>query len=285
MEFKKEICQEIKKEYSLYLNEDYDVSHIEALWDLGYLPIKVKIIPEGEFVPYGVPVLTIVNTEPEFFWLTNFLETMISNMLWMPMTAATTAYAYKKILTKACLETNPESIEMVAQELIQNKIIGFCNGFGEAGPRALGNRSILALANSKKLSKKLSMEKKGREWYRPLAPISLEKNTKYFTGLKNIHLLSKFMLLDFDVLPEKQKEIQGAIHADGTARFQTIFKRDDNPFMYDLLTYLDEHFGVKSLINTSYNGGGEPIVHTETDALNSAKKMSLDAVILNGKLQ
>lgn len=81
---KKQVCQEIKKEYSLYLGTDYDVSHIEALWDLGYLPIKVKALPEGTLVPMGVPVLTIVNTKPEFYWLTNFLETLISNLLWKP---------------------------------------------------------------------------------------------------------------------------------------------------------------------------------------------------------
>jgi len=180
------------------------------------------------------------------------------------------------------LAHTPETIKKVAEQLVQKKMVGVCNGFGEAGPRALGNRSILALANSKVLSKTLSMEKKGREWYRPLAPIALEKNTKYFTGLDTIHPLSKFMLLDFTVLPERQKELEGAIHVDGTARFQTIFTRDDNPFMFDLLTYLDDEYGVKALINTSFNAGGEPIVHTERDALNSAQKMGLDSVVLNG---
>lgn len=110
---KDKVCGEIKREYSLYLGDDYDVSHIEALWDLGYLPIKVKSLPEGSFVPYGVPVLTIHNTLPEFFWLTNFLETLISNMLWMPMTAATTAYHYKEILTDACLQTDAQAIDFV----------------------------------------------------------------------------------------------------------------------------------------------------------------------------
>ncbi len=178
-----------------------------------------------------------------------------------------------------------EDIVQVAQLLTQKKIIGICNGSGESGPRALGNRSILALANSKALSKKLSMEKKGREWYRPLAPIALEKNTKYFSGLEEIDSLSRFMLLDFSVLPNKQKEIEGALHADGTARFQTIFKRNDNSFVFDLLHYLDEEFGIKALINTSFNAGGEPMVHTEKDALQSAVKMNLDALVTNGKLQ
>ncbi|MCY1721816.1 hypothetical protein OU798_15790 [Prolixibacteraceae bacterium Z1-6] len=176
-----------------------------------------------------------------------------------------------------------ETIKQVAGELVQKKLIGVCNDRGEAGPRALGNRSIIALAGSKALSKKLSIEKKGREWYRPLAPIALEKNTRYFTGLNKIHPLSKYMLLDFTVLPERKKELNGAIHADGTARFQTIFDRAENPFLYDLLMCLHKEFGVKALINTSFNAGGEPIVHTETDALKSAKKMGLDGVVLNGK--
>ncbi|WP_303924093.1 carbamoyltransferase C-terminal domain-containing protein [Draconibacterium sediminis] len=176
-----------------------------------------------------------------------------------------------------------ETINEVAEQLAAKKLIGICNNFGEAGPRALGNRSILAFAGSKELSKKLSMEKKGREWYRPLAPVALEQNVKYFTGQAEVHALAKFMLLDFSVLPEKQQEIAGAIHADGTARFQSISKESDNPFLFALLQQLDEKHGIKALINTSFNAGGEPIVHTDEDALQSAKKMQLDGLVLNGK--
>ena len=176
-----------------------------------------------------------------------------------------------------------ETINEVAEKLAAKKLIGICNNFGEAGPRALGNRSILAFAGSKELSRKLSIEKKGREWYRPLAPVALEENVKYFTGQSTIHPLSKFMLLDFAILPEKQQEITGASHADGTARFQSISKESDNPFLFALLKRLDEKYDIKALINTSFNAGGEPIVHTEEDALQSAKKMQLDGVVLNGK--
>lgn len=176
-----------------------------------------------------------------------------------------------------------KDIEQTAQAIANKKIIGICNGFGEAGPRALGNRSLLALASSKQLAKTLSMEKKGREWYRPLAPIALEKNTKYFTGLDKINPLSKFMLLDFTILPDKQNEIAGAVHADGTARFQTLFDQSQNPFLFDLLQYLDQNYGIKALINTSFNAGGEPIVHTTEDALKTARKMKLGAVVVNGK--
>ena len=175
-----------------------------------------------------------------------------------------------------------ETINKVAEKLVQGNIIGVCNGYGEAGPRALGNRSILCLANSRNLTKKLSMEKKGREWYRPLAPVTLEKNTQYFTGLEKIHPLSKFMLLDFIVLPEKHTELEGAIHADGTARFQTIFNRAENPFIFDLLIHLDKNYSVRALINTSFNSCRKPIVHSEIDAMEEARKLRLDGLILNG---
>lgn len=95
---KDEVCGEIKRELSMYLNTDYDVSHFEKLHDLGYLPIKVKVIEEGNSVPIKIPVLTIYNTHPDFYWVTNYLETIISNMLWKPMTSATIAHQYRKLL-------------------------------------------------------------------------------------------------------------------------------------------------------------------------------------------
>ena len=110
---KDEVCGEMKSELSMYLNSDYDVSHFEALHDLGYLPIEVKVIPEGTLVPIKVPVLTIKNTHPDFYWITNYLETIISNLLWKPMTSATIAFQYKKVLTEWAEKTNPEAKEFV----------------------------------------------------------------------------------------------------------------------------------------------------------------------------
>lgn len=105
---KDEVCGEMKRELSLYLNTDYDVSHFEALHDLGYLPIHVKIIEEGTLVPIKVPVLTIYNTIPDFYWITNYLETIISNILWKPMTSATIAHQYRKVLTSWMEKTDKE---------------------------------------------------------------------------------------------------------------------------------------------------------------------------------
>jgi len=105
---KEEVCGEMKRELSMYLNTDYDVSHFEALHDLGYLPIRIKAIEEGILVPMKVPVLTIENTHPDFYWITNYLETIISNLLWKPMTSATMARAYRKLFTTWQEKTDAE---------------------------------------------------------------------------------------------------------------------------------------------------------------------------------
>jgi nicotinamide phosphoribosyltransferase len=105
---KEHVCAEMKRELSMYLNTDYDVSHFEALWDLQYLPITVKALPEGTLTPIKVPVLTIYNTHPDFYWVTNYLETILSNLLWKPMTSATIAHQYRKVLTKWQEKTDAE---------------------------------------------------------------------------------------------------------------------------------------------------------------------------------
>ncbi len=79
--------------------------HLEKLHHLGYLPIEIKALPEGSRVPMRVPCLTIVNTLPEFYWLTNFLETILSAMIWQSCTSATIAYEYRKLLNRCADET------------------------------------------------------------------------------------------------------------------------------------------------------------------------------------
>ena len=82
------------------------IKHIEALYDLGYLPIEIKALPEGSVCPIRVPMMTIKNTLPEFFWLTNYLETLISSVLWLPCTSATSARLYKKELKRHAKRTS-----------------------------------------------------------------------------------------------------------------------------------------------------------------------------------
>jgi carbamoyltransferase len=75
------------------------------------------------------------------------------------------------------------------------------------------------------------------------------------------------------------------VHVDRTSRIQTVFNREENPYIFDLLKELDEKYQIKALINTSFNMRGEPIVYAKEDAIRSAKNMKLDGVVINGKLQ
>ena len=96
---KDEVIAEIKECMKNYLGDE-DTSHWEELHDLGYLPLKICALPEGTLTPIRVPMFTIENTLPQFYWLTNFIETILSNEIWKPMTSATIALEYRKILDK-----------------------------------------------------------------------------------------------------------------------------------------------------------------------------------------
>jgi nicotinamide phosphoribosyltransferase len=103
------VCNEAKTYLNSYLNTNYDVSHFEALYDLGYLPIHVKALEEGTVIGPGVPLFTIINTHPDFFWVTNFLETLISTLIWKPVHSASVARGIRKILNKYADETGIDS--------------------------------------------------------------------------------------------------------------------------------------------------------------------------------
>jgi nicotinamide phosphoribosyltransferase len=114
-----EVVKMYKRRMDFALGKDsIRVDHISELHNLGYLPLKIKALPEGSRVPIGVPVLTVVNTKPEFFWLTNYIETILSSYLWKPITSATTAFEYKKLLTGYAKKTGVvlDSIQFQAHD-------------------------------------------------------------------------------------------------------------------------------------------------------------------------
>ena len=111
---KAEVVAEYKRLISSTLGDpNPETSHIEELHDLGYLPLSIKALPEGTIAPVRVPVLTIENTEPRFFWLTNFIESLASAELWQPATSATLAVEYKKLMDRFATDTNPEGKDFV----------------------------------------------------------------------------------------------------------------------------------------------------------------------------
>lgn len=112
--------------------------HIEELYDLGYLPLLIKALPEGSICPIRVPMMTVRNTHPDFFWLTNYLETLISCTLWLPCTSATSSRLYKKRLKEHAKKTGfPEDINL-----------GFlCHDFSMRGMAGLDAAVISGMAH------------------------------------------------------------------------------------------------------------------------------------------
>jgi nicotinamide phosphoribosyltransferase len=123
---KEQVIKEFSDVYFNYFGSKAETEHLEELHDLGYLPILIKALPEGTICPIGVPVLTIENTIGKFFWVTNFLETIMSTELWLSMTSATIAHEYKNILTywseKTC--DNNEHIPFQAHDFSMRGMSG-----------------------------------------------------------------------------------------------------------------------------------------------------------------
>lgn len=186
-------------------------------------------------------------------------------------------------LSDAHREYPQEVVEEVAKRLNQNQVLATCIGNGEVGPRALGNRSIIAKASSKELAQKVSEYHKKREWYRPIAPIMLKRNAEKVVNT-TMNPLSQYMLLDYEVKEAYRSMMAGVVHVDNTSRIQTIEKREQNPFLYDLLDIMEKKYGEIALINTSFNIQGEPIVNTFEQSLVSAKRLEIDGVIGKGRL-
>lgn len=113
--------------------------HLQALHDLGYLPLHIKALPEGTLCPLRVPMLTITNTHPAFSWLPNFLETILSNVLWHPTTSATIAYQYRKILEGYAKRTSdiPEFVKWQGHDFSMRGQTSFESSLVSAGAHML----------------------------------------------------------------------------------------------------------------------------------------------------
>ena len=167
-------------------------------------------------------------------------------------------------------------ISSIAKDITEGKIVGVVRGRAEHGPRALGNRSILCDPMIKNMKDVLNQKVKGREYYRPFAPIvRLEDVNKFFEWTKE----SRFMSFSPKVRPEYRSVIPAVTHVDGTARVQTV-TREQNEFIYDLLTELDKLRGVGVILNTSFNIAGKPILNTYKDALWVLDNKQMDLLVL-----
>ena len=162
-----------------------------------------------------------------------------------------------------------------AEFLAAGEIVGWFQGRMEFGPRALGNRSILADPRRIEIKDRVNRVK-GREKWRPLSPVVLaEKASEFFS----LTAPSPFMLIASKVLPEKQALIPAVTHVDGSARAQTV-TRSQNSRLYDLISAFSHHTGIPVLLNTSFNTADEPIVCTPVDAIKTFLMTDLDVLVL-----
>ena len=153
-------------------------------------------------------------------------------------------------------------VDALIKELETNKIVGVANGRAEFGPRALGNRSLLADPRGPEI-KDLVNRIKRRQQFRPFAPAILEEDVNdYFTLPKHVKITP---YMQFTAACVRGNEFPGILHCDGTSRVQTVSKKD-NPGFYQLLKTWKEKTGCPMLLNTSLNIKGEPIVNDKMDA-------------------
>lgn len=167
----------------------------------------------------------------------------------------------------------------IANKIHENNVVAVFNNKSEFGPRALGARSIIANPTIKNIVEILNTKIKLREPFRPFAPICLKE---YVSEYFNIKTESNFMLFICDTKDQMKNLIPGVVHNDGTARVQSV--DEENKVFYKILTEFHKISGVPILINTSFNIGGEAIVNSIDDAINSYFQMDIDFILINDEL-
>jgi carbamoyltransferase len=181
---------------------------------------------------------------------------------------------------KTCKAPDDDITAETAKVLAEEKVVGWFQGGSEFGPRALGNRSILADPRKAEMKDLLNARVKHRQAFRPFAPIVLaERASEVFEGEED----SPFMLLAKRVHPEWKERIPAIVHVDGTARVQTV-RREHNERLYRLLLAFEKLTGVPVLLNTSFNIRGEPIVETPADAMKCFLSTGIDYLAMHDLL-
>jgi carbamoyltransferase len=177
-------------------------------------------------------------------------------------------------------ESFPALAAAAAERLARGEILGWFQGRMEFGPRALGNRSILADPRPADMRTRVNMLIKKREGFRPFAPaVIAERASEYFQLEAGDEETFAHMLLVVPVRPAHRASLPAITHVDGTARVQTV-TRSTNARFYEVLKAFEARSGVPILLNTSFNVKGQPIVCTPTEALDTFLAARLDALVI-----
>ena len=189
-------------------------------------------------------------------------------------------HSIKKVINKyknkVQIVKNKKYFDFASEVLIKKNIIGWFQGAAEFGPRALGNRSILAAPNPSKIRDIINKKVKFREDFRPFAPAILEEySSEYF----ELNQASEHMLIACNVKPRMKKNISATVHVDNTSRVQTV-TRNSNEKFYNLLKMMFMKTKVPVLLNTSFNIKGQPMVNSPNDALLCFLKYKIDYLFI-----
>ncbi len=169
-----------------------------------------------------------------------------------------------------------ELLEIIADRLVENRVVGWFQGGSEIGPRALGNRSIIASPRTHWMKDHINHDIKKREWYRPFAPAVIFDNQK---EIFDNDYFSPFMLVTASVKEEWRSKIPAVTHIDNSARYQSVTPVS-NPRFYQIINKFYEKTGIPVLLNTSFNGPHEPIVETPLDAIKTFESQNLDILVV-----
>jgi carbamoyltransferase len=177
------------------------------------------------------------------------------------------------------IETTKASVMSMVDDLVAGRVVAIYTGSSESGPRALGNRSILALPRNSEVRVRISEEIKRRESYRPIAPlIRAEDLKRFFDG----SFESPYMTYAYMATAETMERAPAIVHADGTSRVQTI-TTDQHPFLHAVLTALEERGEAPLLANTSMNVAGSPMVDTPQEARQFLAETTVDVLYLGDR--
>lgn len=205
----------------------------------------------------------------------------MNHSLWGPeFTEAEILEAIARSGYKAGKIAEPE--KFVAEKLNEGKIVGWFQGRMETGPRALGNRSLLADPRRRDMREILNRKIKHREDFRPFAPSVLSEKAAEWFKIPAPSIASDFMLFAYPTQPGRADLIPAVVHVDATSRIQTVNK-NTNPRYHTLISEFYRLTGVPMVLNTSFNDS-EPIVMTPADALNTFSRTGIDVLVLGDYL-